>query len=599
MNLSIKTKIILSISTIIFVSLIITFIGFMGIKNAKSLFEKNSTIQGKMDIVNRIYEGVSNTYAKVRDIVIKVASGVEDDKIKKEIEVLTEMRNQNISNIEKLRNVSGDDDIELVKKVSDSYQKIVDISKMVLSLIDYNNRDVSLANFYLLNQEEEKKNFNDYTSKILEFYEKQINESSITIKNVSNYIVYVLVIGFLALLFVSFIVFQIINKNVIKNGISLMIDSIRKLSNRELNVEIRLNRKDEIGNVVNTLSDFITSLREFITSIMTDRVQLEAIAEDLASSSTQTSASVTEITASASQIVDNMRKQMSRIDEADKTLRKILDALNNIYNLSVENKTKIDDASTAIEEMTASIASYADLTNKANNFAKDVEILSNDSNKAIETVVSSSQIISKMSEDIIEMVKLIMDIAEQTNLLAMNAAIEAAHAGEYGKGFAVVAEEIRKLADKSGNGAKKIKEVVDNITGEISKNIKLGNNARDNFIKLKSGIEELKRINEEIKTSAEEQKDANKTIIRAITVLKEAGALIAERTKKEMENSNLIKSIFDDLKVISKEVETAMEEQKDALSETNIAANKTSNIVNDIRNISKNIAGEVKTYKIK
>ncbi|HOJ49397.1 MAG TPA: methyl-accepting chemotaxis protein [Spirochaetota bacterium] len=599
MNLSIKTKIILSISTIIFVSLIITFIGFMGIKNAKSLFEKNSTIQGKMDIVNRIYEGVSNTYAKVRDIVIKVASGVEDDKIKKEIEVLTEMRNQNISNIEKLRNVSGDDDIELVKKVSDSYQKIVDISKMVLSLIDYNNRDVSLANFYLLNQEEEKKNFNDYTSKILEFYEKQINESSITIKNVSNYIVYVLVIGFLALLFVSFIVFQIINKNVIKNGISLMIDSIRKLSNRELNVEIRLNRKDEIGNVVNTLSDFITSLREFITSIMTDRVQLEAIAEDLASSSTQTSASVTEITASASQIVDNMRKQMSRIDEADKTLRKILDALNNIYNLSVENKTKIDDASTAIEEMTASIASYADLTNKANNFAKDVEILSNDSNKAIETVVSSSQIISKMSEDIIEMVKLIMDIAEQTNLLAMNAAIEAAHAGEYGKGFAVVAEEIRKLADKSGNGAKKIKEVVDNITGEISKNIKFGNNARDNFIKLKSGIEELKRINEEIKTSAEEQKDANKTIIRAITVLKEAGALIAERTKKEMENSNLIKSIFDDLKVISKEVETAMEEQKDALSETNIAANKTSNIVNDIRNISKNIAGEVKTYKIK
>jgi len=604
-SMGIRAKTVLLISLIGLFSIASMVIGYYGSLKAKNSFENTAKLSKINSYFVDIYESITYNYSKIRDILIKLVSHVEKENIEKDIEKVKEGReniNRTFINAKTyLSSVKEDFSkkyIDSIDNIKNLYEKIVEYSDLSLSLIDYDNDDISLSQLYLLNQEEILKKIEEEYKAATKSISELIELSRLDIESSSNNIIKFFIAAIIILLVVLVLVIRIINKSIIKDGIFNLIGFIKRLSNKEVNIEVSSDRRDEIGQVINVFSEFVGSLRDFIKAMIADGLQLEKIAESLSSSSTQTSASVTEISASASQIVDNMKKQMSKLSDADKKIDGIVSALSNINSLAVEIKSRIDDASSAIEEMDATIVNYAGLTEKGNSFAKEVEQLSTESNKAIETVLASSEGVAKLSEDIIEMVKLIMDIAEQTNLLAMNAAIEAAHAGEYGKGFAVVAEEIRKLADRSGSGAKKIKDVVDNITGEIMRNIKLGTNAKENFVKLRKGIEELKRINEEIKISAEEQKDANKTVLNTVLVLKESGNNIAETTKVEMENANILKKVFNELKLISKEVETAMEEQKDALSETNTAANNVQTISNNIKTIADNMATELKTYKI-
>ena len=150
-------------------------------------------------------------------------------------------------------------------------------------------------------------------------------------------------------------------------------------------------------------------------------------------------------------------------------------------------------------------------------------------NQAMSVLTESIQEVSKNSSQIVEMVQLIMDISEQTNLLAMNAAIEAAHAGEYGKGFAVVAEEIRKLADKSSRSARDIQAVVKQIHEGMEQNRQRGEKTIENFKVLKVKVEKSSRVNHDIASASGEQKQANQSILRTVTALKDLGRLIAQK----------------------------------------------------------------------
>ena len=152
--------------------------------------------------------------------------------------------------------------------------------------------------------------------------------------------------------------------------------------------------------------------------------------------------------------------------------------------------------------------------------------------------------IEKESEQLVEMSRIIAKISSQTNLLAMNAAIEAAHAGEFGAGFSVVADEIRKLAEDSGHQAKQIGEVLKKIKQMVDNTYTKANTMQKEFDIVVDLTEKVKTQESEVKSAMQEQKEGNTMLLESLAQMKEGTRAVNEAASKlKKDTETVIQSI--------------------------------------------------------
>jgi len=195
------------------------------------------------------------------------------------------------------------------------------------------------------------------------------------------------------------------------------------------------------------------------------------------------------------------------------------------------NATSISDGASqqaaSFEELSSSVQTNAENASSANQLAKNVSKSAELAGERMNETIEAMGTIEKSSKDISEAVDIITDIADQTNLLALNAAIEAARAGEHGKGFAVVADEVRKLAERSATSANDIANLMKESSKQVDHGAHLSGEAGNG---LKEMVEDITKVANQINTISSATQEQAATMEETTSITESNAAQAEELT---------------------------------------------------------------------
>lgn len=342
----------------------------------------------------------------------------------------------------------------------------------------------------------------------------------------------------------------------------------------DLTQKISYKSKDEVGQLSNNFNKFISNLANMVKSIRNSTENLNKIGIDLSTQMTENAAAVNEISANAQSIKKQVEYQSEYINNTKSNVDSILTNLEKL-NQNIENQSaSLIESSSSIEQMVRNIQSTNDILQKNNESVENMMVGADKGKEGMDAVSELVKEINNNSEGLLEAVNAIQNIADQINLLAMNAAIEAAHAGESGKGFAVVADEIRKLAETSNNQGKSITTVLGQLKKSIDKVFETTSNTQKLFESFYQLAKEVKQQELIIKNAMEEQSSGSKQILEAIKQISLITSNIKSDSSKMVSDSNKIKEAFDNLMSITFEINKSIEEMSLGLSEINKSINR-------------------------
>ncbi len=224
---------------------------------------------------------------------------------------------------------------------------------------------------------------------------------------------------------------------------------------------------------------------------------------DLSSSAEETAAATVEIEQNVKNIKARISELKTRFDSSRKALANIDDSIKLLQQHSDDQTEIVGESGKAVESMVESIRSVAGAVEARSASVNTLKDAARGGAESIEQTKQSFQNVAHNIESIEEMTGIISNISSQTNLLAMNAAIEAAHAGESGKGFAVVADEIRKLAESSAVNADSISKTLEELVDAIKQTGVNVQNSGDSFDRVRGEVDAVGSSFQDIAASTE------------------------------------------------------------------------------------------------
>ncbi|MBN1410141.1 MAG: cache domain-containing protein, partial [Spirochaetales bacterium] len=320
--------------------------------------------------------------------------------------------------------------------------------------------------------------------------------------------------------------------------------------------------KDEIGMLTRHFGKLRESLAGSISKIKgvteknTEANQiLSANTEETTTSSTQISANIDSVTGQIKTLDDQIINSSSATEQISKSTQSLKDQIDRQTEMVNESTSSITEMISSVENMSSTTREKKLATDKLVQTARN-------GGEKLRVMVQSISEINKSVDDISGMVKVISGIAAQTNLLSMNAAIEAAHAGEAGSGFTVVAEEIRKLAESSGKQSGNITRLIKEIVGKIKQASGTSTQTDKAFQEINENVKSVSDALEEINLSAQELLAGGKNILDSIHVLNDISFTVKQGAGEMQDGAVEASKSMAHVRQISSEVNNAMEEMK-------------------------------------
>lgn len=326
--------------------------------------------------------------------------------------------------------------------------------------------------------------------------------------------------------------------------------------------------KDEIGSVSMSFNSFVSKIKTIIASIKNSMQKNAQTTQELVSSTQQTSAAITEISSNIDSIGTRIKGLDDNVHSSGISVDAIFSSIEKLNNQIQNQATMVEESTAAIVEMKASLNNLAEVSLKRKEAVSSLSEASRTSAEHLnETQTLFAQEIASKMESVIEMNAVISQVSSQTNLLAMNAAIEAAHAGESGKGFAVVADEIRKLAEATSESAENIEKAIFAIKAGVEKTGKGVSETVITFGLIETEVDKVGLTFDEIVNALKEVSIGGDQILSAMEELNTLTSQVKNEAGEIAVSGKSLVAISDTISNISKEVASGIIEIRQGTSE--------------------------------
>ncbi|WXB91527.1 methyl-accepting chemotaxis protein [Bacillus sp. FJAT-52991] len=330
---------------------------------------------------------------------------------------------------------------------------------------------------------------------------------------------------------------------------------ISQVGNGDLSIVLEQNRKDEIGTLTTSFQQMMNELKRIIQGINNNSIQLVNASNQLLHSTNEVKEGNQQIAFTMNELSDGADNQANSANQISQTMKHFTH--------------QIQEASDKGMELNHRSHKVMELTNNGYTLMSESEKQMDTIHQEVMESIKKVKELDLQTKEISKLVQVIQDISDQTNLLALNAAIEAARAGEHGKGFAVVADEVRKLAEQVSGSIGNIIEIVEGVQNE----------SKDTVATLQHSHAQVTEGARKIKITGETFKEINQAVLDMQTKIQNIS-----------NNSNMISKQSENINHALEHVASTAEESSAGIEETSATIQQSTSVMDEIFIHSKSVA---------